>query len=146
MTAAAPYLDTSALAKWYLNEELSEAVATYLQSLPWAHISSLTCLELRCLVARRRRYQEISARLESRILGRFRDDVRQGHLRVLPLADSQVEVAMEIMESLPEHALRTLDALHLALVRDAGLDSIATADRIMASAAEELGLTVETFL
>jgi predicted nucleic acid-binding protein len=50
------------------------------------------------------------------------------------------------MASLPRHGLRTLDALHLALVRATGLEVLATADRIMAAAAEALGLTVERFL
>lgn len=140
-----PYVDTSALAKWYVNEDYSEAVEEYLRSLPSAEISSLTRIELRCLLARRRRNHEISAGLEAQILGRFHQDVREGHLRVLPLADEHVESAMELMDSLPEQALRTLDALHLTVVRNAGLETIATADRIMASAAEELGLTVKKF-
>ena len=36
------YLDTSALAKWYLNEPNSEAVVAFLQGLDIAVISSLT--------------------------------------------------------------------------------------------------------
>ena len=141
----APYVDTSALAKWYLNEDFSDAVEDYLRGFPSVQISSLTRIELRCLLARRRRYREISAELESKVSGRFQEDVQQGHLRVLPLADEHVETALAIMDGLPEHSLRTLDALHLALVRTAGLESLATADRVMASAAEELGLGVEKF-
>lgn len=139
------YLDTSALAKWYLNEEFSEAVEEFLSTLPAAHISSLTRIELRCLLARRRRHREISAQLESRIWGLFHQDIRQGHLRVLALDDGHFGSALEIMDSLPGHALRTLDALHLAMVGDAGLRALATADRIMASAAGALGLRVEGF-
>ncbi len=141
-----PYLDTSALAKWYVNEDLSEAVEEYLSALPAAYISSLTRTELRCLLARRRRAREISAQLESQIWGRFHQDIRQSHLRVLPIEDSHFDSAIELMDALPGLPLRTVDALHLAVVQAAGLESIATADRIMASAAEELGLSVESFL
>ena len=140
-----PYLDTSALAKWYLNEEYSEAVEAYLADLPSAQISSLTRIEFRCLLARRRRYQDISSQLEARILGQFHQDIRREHLQVLALTDAHVDSAMELMNRLSEHPLRTLDALHLALVLDAGLETLATADRILAAAAEELGLTVERF-
>jgi hypothetical protein len=142
---AIPYLDTSALAKWYLNEEFSDAVEAYLRSLPWAQISSLTRIEFRCLLARRRRCGEISPQLEARIYARLQSDIRQDHLRLSLLAEDHVEAAMEIMRSLPEHALRTLDALHLALLRSADLEALATADRTMAAAAEALGIQVETF-
>ncbi len=46
---------------------------------------------------------------------------------------------------LSRHGLRTLDALHLAIARDLGAPLIATADRIMAKAAADLGLEVERF-
>ena len=140
-----PYLDPSALAKWYLNEDASDAVEAYLRSLPWAQISSLTRIELRCLLARRRRNGEISPQLESQIYARFQSDIRQDHLRESLLTEEHVEVAIEIMESLPEHALRTLDALHLALLRSADLEALATADRTMSAAAKALGIQVETF-
>ncbi|MCP4657712.1 MAG: type II toxin-antitoxin system VapC family toxin [bacterium] len=71
--------------------------------------------------------------------------MREGYLRVLPLADDHVEIAMEVMALLPEHPLRTLDALHLAIARSAGLETVATADRVMAAATAALGLAVERF-
>ncbi|MEE8525879.1 MAG: PIN domain-containing protein, partial [Thermoanaerobaculia bacterium] len=78
-----PYLDTSALAKWYVNEAFSEAVEEYLRSLPAVGISSLTCVELRCLLARRRRSREMTSELESEVWGCFQQDIRHDHLRVL---------------------------------------------------------------
>lgn len=36
------YIDTSALAKWYLNEENADKFALFLQSIPHAMISPLT--------------------------------------------------------------------------------------------------------
>ena len=49
------YLDTSALAKWYLNEAGSEAFVEFLQGLDSAVISSLSVTEMRSLLSRRRR-------------------------------------------------------------------------------------------
>jgi predicted nucleic acid-binding protein len=49
------------------------------------------------------------------------------------------------MDRLPDHPLRTLDALHLAVVEAAGFEVMATADRVMANAAEALGVKVEGF-
>jgi uncharacterized protein len=51
MNGRAPYIDTSALAKWYLNEPRSEDFG--------AVISRLTVVEFRCLIARRRRAGDI---------------------------------------------------------------------------------------
>jgi hypothetical protein len=50
-----PYLDTSALAKWYLSEPFSEAFEEFIQEQETAAISRLTVVEFRCLLARRRR-------------------------------------------------------------------------------------------
>ena len=58
------YIDTSALAKWYLNESRSEDFAAWIQTEAGAHISTLTVVEMRCLLARRRRNQELSTELE----------------------------------------------------------------------------------
>lgn len=139
------YLDTSALAKWYLNEEFSEEFEVFVQSLPSAVISSLTELEFRCLLARRRRYGELTPNLEPQIYDCFRRDIARGHLRLLPLQDHHLEVALGLIDRLSGNALRTLDALHLALAQDSGTQMLATADRAMAKAAEALGLNVERF-
>lgn len=52
---------------------------------------------------------------------------------------------MLLMDRLPDHSLRTLDALHLAIVEAAGFEVVATADRVMANAAEALGMKVQGF-
>jgi predicted nucleic acid-binding protein len=57
----AVYLDTSALAKWYLSESNSEQVSAYIVGLDIAIVSTLTKTEMRCLLARRKRTQEFDA-------------------------------------------------------------------------------------
>ena len=76
------YLDTSALAKWYLREPLSEEVEAFLLTLPCGVISSLTRLEMACLLARRRRSGEISPTTEARVTALFEQEIADEHLRM----------------------------------------------------------------
>lgn len=81
----ASYLETSALAKWYLAEANSEQVSEYIQCLDDAVISTLTKTEMRCLLARRKRMDELTANLENQIYAAFLDDIALGHLSLLKI-------------------------------------------------------------
>lgn len=139
------YLDTSALAKWYLNESRSEDFSIWAREQSDTHISRLTALELRCLLARRRRARDFSATLEQRIYAAFEQDIRDGHLIMHPLGDRPVAAAIMLLERVAPIALRTLDAVHLRVALDMGAEQVATADRTMAEAADEVGLRVKSF-
>lgn len=139
------YLDTSALAKWYLNESGSESFAEYVQSLGVAVISSLTQTEMRSLLARRRRMGELNPELESVLYSALVDDIAEGSLQRHPIDDSRFEEAANLIARYPEHPLRTLDALHLAVARHAEVDGLATADAVMAETAASMGFAVERF-
>lgn len=116
------YLDTSALAKWYLNEAGSEAFVDFLQGLDSAVISSLTVTEMRSLLSRRRRMGDLSVQLESVLFAALLDDIDHGWLQRYPL-----------------------DALHLAVAVDLGVSMLATADGVMADGAVSMGLQVVRF-
>jgi uncharacterized protein with PIN domain len=73
-----PYLDTGALAKWYLNEPFSEQFEAFIQEQPSAAISRLTVVEFRCLLARRRRAGEITKTTRDEGLRRVRERCRGG--------------------------------------------------------------------
>lgn len=139
------YLDTSALAKWYLNEQNSDEFSVYIQKLDVAIISSLTCVEMRSLLARRRRMSEIDVELESTIYTSFQDDISHGHLQLYHVENSNLEAAVNLIDRYPKYPLRTLDALHLAIVRSYGIASIATADEVMSEVAIEMGCAVRLF-
>ncbi len=141
----APYVDTSALAKWYLNEPRSEDFAKYIQAERRVAISRLTVVELRCLLGRRRRARHLTTALEREILQAFQSHVQHGFLTVHRLEDHHALRADELIEQLKEEPLRTLDALHLAITLDLGCQRIATADRVMATAATKLGINVDRF-
>ena len=140
-----PYLDTSALAKWYLNEPFSEAFEAYIQEHPTAAISRLTVVEFRCLLARRRRAGEITKAIESRVYAAFEKDVSGGSLQVVLVADAHLIAALALIEQLSQFPLRTLDALHLAIALGERCGQLATADKTMADAGKAAGLAIARF-
>jgi len=140
-----PYLDTSALAKWYLNEPFSEEFEAFIQEQPAAAISRLTVVEFRCLLARRRRAREITKTIESRVYASFERDVGAGFLQVHPVSDEHLIAALGLITRLGKYPLRTLDALHLAIARGIHCRQLATADKSMANAGRAAGLGVVRF-
>ena len=139
------YLDTSALAKWYLNEAGSEAFVEFLQGLDSAVISSLSVTEMRSLLSRRRRMGDLSVELESVLFAALLDDIDRGWLQRYPLDDARFAEATNLIARYPEHPLRTLDALHLTVAADLAVSIVATADGVMADAASSMGLQVVRF-
>ena len=142
---AAVYVDTSAVAKWYLNEPRSDVFTAWIVEQPEPWISTLTVLEMRCLLARRRRAGEITTTLEARAFSTFEEDVANAHLFLQPIDDRFLRVALALIERLPDLPLRTLDAIHLAVARHLATPRLATADERMAEAAAVLGLDVIRF-
>jgi uncharacterized protein len=140
-----PYLDTSALAKWYLNEPFSEAFEVFIQEQPEAAISRLTVVEFRCLLARRRRAGEITKTVESRVYAAFEKDVGAGSIQVHPVLDEHLIAALGLLGSLGRFPLRTLDALHLAIAQGIRCKVLATADKTMADAGKAAGLSIVRF-
>jgi len=143
--SGACYIDTSALAKWYLPESRSDEVEACVVARAPLAISTLTVVEMRALLARRRRERHIDARQETRIFVTFEDHIRQGHLVRHAVDDGAVEAAGRVIAALSDHPLRTLDALHLAIVRELQVGELATADRMMAAAARSMGLKLVRF-
>jgi len=139
------YIDTSALAKWYVNEANSEAFADWIRQQNDACISSLTVTEMRCLLARRQRTGDFSKDVEQEIFAAFSDDIQLGHIFLRPLKDEHAAMATHLVDQLPQLPLRTLDALHLAIARALACKHIATADRVMAEAAEALHMKAVRF-
>lgn len=139
------YLDTSALAKWYLNEPFSEQFEAFIQEEPTAAISRLSVVEFRCLLARRRRAGEITKGIESRVYASFEKDVGAGFLQVYPVTDEHLIAALVLITRLGRYPLRTLDALHLAIAQSIHCRRLATGDKTMADAGKAAGLGVARF-
>jgi predicted nucleic acid-binding protein len=139
------YFDTSALAKWYVNESRSQDVEDYVRSVFPVYISLLTKVEMKSLAARRTREGHIDLLTQGKVIATFEGDIAGGHLVLLPHNVESFLIAESLLGSHPEIPLRTLDALHLGIMRAAGITTLATADRVMAQAAKVLGMECETF-
>jgi predicted nucleic acid-binding protein len=139
------YFDTSALAKWYLNEAMSSEVEDYLHEVSPVSISLLTKVEMRSLVARRGREGHLDSATQAKILATFEGDIAAGHLVLQPHTVESFLLAESLLGSQPEVSLTTLDALHLGVMRSAGVTVLATADRVMAQAAAAQNMDCRTF-
>ena len=139
------YFDTSALAKWYINEAKSEDVEQYIREQGPVSISDLTVVEMRCLLARRRREKSIDAKMETEIFATFQEDIREKFLICHQLPEGWAAGAVNLLSVLSDIPLRTLDTLHLAIAKDLTADILATADNIMASGAKAMGISVVRF-
>lgn len=139
------YLDTSVLAKWYLNEVGTSEVTDYILSVDRAVISSLTISEMRCLLARRRRMQDFNKKIEHQIYATFLNDIDRGHLTVEIFLDKYFIHASHLIDIFPTIPLRTLDALHLSIIQQQNIPCLATADEVMLKAAKKMNIAIKNF-
>jgi predicted nucleic acid-binding protein len=139
------YFDTSALAKWYLPEEQSTEVEKYIQEHGPVAISDLTVVEMRDLLAKHRREGNLDPNTEIRVFATFEEDIRQKFLICHPLSDGLARGAVNLLSVLSDLPLRMIDALHLTIAKEIQSEIFVTADPVMASAGEKLGLSVVRF-
>lgn len=139
------YFDTSALAKWYINERDSEKVEAFLRDHGPVAISFLTSVEMRSLLTRRRKNRDFNPEMEMRIWATFNDDIQRKHLIQLAVSEDVFHTATNVTAMLPDISLRTLDVLHLAVCLSHDMERIATADRVIADSASMLGMEVVMF-
>ncbi len=139
------YFDTSALAKWYLNEAGSDDVEKYIQEHGPVDMSDLTAVEMRCLLARRRREGNIDLKTEIKIFATFEEDIRQRFLICHPLPDGLTAGAVNLLSVHPDLPIRALDALHLMIAREIRAEVLVTADRVMVAGAKAMGFSVVRF-
>ena len=140
------YFDTSALAKWYLNEARSNDVEKYIQEHGPVDISELTVVEMRSLLSRRRRERQINPKTEIKVFATFEEDIRQRFLNCHPLPEGIVTGAVNLLSVHSEVPFKTLDALHLMIAREIQAEILATADRIMIAGAKAMGFSVVEFV
>lgn len=139
------YFDTSALAKWYLREARSDDVEKYIQSHGPVDISDLTVVEMRSLLARRRRERNIDTKTEMKIYATLEEDIRERFLICHALPAGLAAGAVNLLSVLSDVQLRTLDALHLTIAKEIQTEVLATADRIMAIGGEAMGFSIVRF-
>jgi predicted nucleic acid-binding protein len=144
-SASPTYWDTSALLKCYAPEPDSAAYRALLCGRPRVVISFIHRIEMAYALQHKGIRGEILPTAADGFITRFERDSADGRFVVLPWGDDLVQAAREVLtactfrsERIP---IRTLDGIHLAAARVAGLRSIVTTDRRMRAAAEAIGMT-----
>jgi uncharacterized protein len=134
------YIDSSALAKLYVPEHDSDSLDAILRGRRDLLISELAITEVLSAVARKRREGMLSASQAFEIRDAVLADADSGsfcRIDLSPLVHRQAERLLFNVESV---ALRTLDALHIALALHGSATYIVTFDARMRAAALHAGL------
>src|SRR6266700_4627370 len=103
------FLDTSALFKLFVQEELSEKYLTVLEEVTSIHVSSLSWVEFHSALRRKMDTKEISAKERDHVLGSFKKDWKN-YLKV-HISETVLESAADLVSA---HSLKSLDAIQLA--------------------------------
>lgn len=135
------YVDTSALVPYYCPEPLSQVVQQVIVKAEDVAISPLVEVEFASAIARKHRAAEMDVPTANRILATFRQHVADKCFRRFPAKNRHFELAADWLGRFVT-ALRTVDALHLALASDAGL-TLLTADQVLAQAAGHFGVSFQ---
>ena len=139
------YLDTSALIKLYVAEAFSNEVERLVAEADALVISRLSMLEWHGAMARRLRTGQITQDYLNLARTEFTRHLADGYFRIVSFDDTLLIDALRVLDSVNPVPLRTLDAIHLTAARNAGVARLATADRVMADAANTLNLATDTF-
>lgn len=137
---AAIYLDSSALAKLYMPEAESDQLDALLRGRRGLIISELAITEVLSAVARRKREGELRAELTAEIRDALLADADSGSFERLELTPAVHREAERLLLATDARALRTLDALHIALALSGSATYVLTFDRRMRDAAARAGL------
>lgn len=132
------YLDTSVLAAYYCPEPLSHEAERLVRSRARPTISDLTEVELLSALARKVRARELALDAGRRIADEFQAHLAADLFTRLAVQRRHYETARDWIGRFGT-ALRTLDALHLAIAHHEGL-SLATADQGLAAAGRAFGV------
>lgn len=75
----------------------------------------------------------------------MQEDIRLKHLIRHPFPADIALGAANLISLLADLPLRTLDAMHLAIAKEIGADTLATSDKIMGRAAQAMGFSLVEF-
>jgi predicted nucleic acid-binding protein len=130
--------DTSALAKRYVVERGTARVLELCSQATEVVVSVLCVPETLSALNRLRREGRLTSDEYVAAKKELAGDMAQA--TVVQVTSTVLARAIEVLEKM---ALRTLDAIHLAVALDSGCDLFVSADVPQCEAAAELGLTIE---
>ena len=140
------YWDTSALLKCYAPEPDSHAYRALLCDRPRVVICFLHRIEMAYALQQKESRGELLPTSARHLTALFDRDADEGRFVVLPWGPDLVKAARDVLEQYlsPQESvpIRTLDGIHLAAARAAGLPGIVTMDKRMRAAAAALGFYI----
>lgn len=137
------YLDTSCLLKLLFHEPESAAVARIIETEERAVVSSLARLEALSQIHARVAGGSLSAPFAARLRGHLDALLKTAPYDLVSLPPRVIELAeaqIDLRRTTPH--CRTLDRLHLAIMRASALTRLLTNDDAQARVARSLSLTV----
>jgi uncharacterized protein len=139
------FCDTSALAKYYVPEAESAALASRLDSEDAVMVSEIARVELMSVFHRRMRERKWTRERFQVTASQFSCDDALKYWSWLPVSGLIVGAASQLYLSLPESVfLRASDCLHLVTALHEGFEEICTFDRHQQAAVQALGLAIAT--
>ncbi len=133
------YFDTSVLVAYYTPEERTDDASAIMAKATVPVLSDLGVAEFNVVIGRKQRSGFLSIKAAQVLFDLFDEHLRKIYLRVAIGPGSVNATRRLALQS--KIALRTLDALHLAMAADLG-GTLATFDRKLADAACDLGIDV----
>jgi len=132
------YLDTSVLVAYYCPEPLSDAVEKEMLKVSNPGISALTEVEFVSAIGRKLREKTLSGEDANRLLNKFQAHLNESLYKRFLIDNKHYRLAFNWLSRL-DIPMRTLDALHLAVVAESNL-KLVTADKQLSRAARKLGV------
>ena len=132
------FLDSSALAKRYVQESGSDRVEEILLSASSLGVSMVCLPEVVSALCRRRREKKLSQQQYLKAKLSLFEDLRDSS--VINITEQVVERAVKLLERWP---LRSSDSLHVASAAEWDADLFVSADESQCKAARGYGLRVE---
>jgi len=132
------FMDSSALAKRYIEEPGSEVVEEILSSAASLGVSVICLSEIISALCRRRRERKVTPQQYAKAKRALFDDIADAS--VVYVTDEIVARAIAVLEQWP---LRSSDSLHVASAAEWAADLFVSADEQQCAAARGYGLRVE---
>lgn len=132
------FLDSSALAKRYVQEPGSDRVQEILAAASSLGVSVLCLSEIVSALSRRRRERRLAQQQYLKAKQALLEDLEDAS--VVNITEQVLARAVELLERWP---LRSSDALHVASAAEWSADLFVSADRKQCAAARACGLQVE---
>jgi predicted nucleic acid-binding protein len=129
------YLDSSAFAKRFVEEQGSNAVEAVCAQATELGLSVLCAPEVISALNRRRRERALTPSQYRQASQRLLDDVRDAD--IIQLTPAVVGSAIQVLEASP---VRAMDALHIACAFEWGAEVFVSADARQLAAAKRAGL------